>query len=110
MAALVHVLARTHNRFSGSAHAAICERRQLGTVGSPQMGSGSGQLVPDVPLLASSCSGPKETVCLGQRTAGSRATGQIPGALWRGQDPLLSQCSIFLGSRTDLLRRLGDPL
>src|SRR5258708_32491668 len=110
MAALIHVLAGTYPRLSGSADVAIHQRRQLGTPGSAHMGSRCRELVADVPVLASACPGHKAALCLGHGTAGSRAVGQIHGALRRGEDPLLSEYTILHRPRTNLLRRLGNSL
>src|SRR5712671_7042440 len=110
MAALIHVLAGTYHRLSGSADVAIHQRGQLGTPGPAHMGSRCRKLVADVPVLASACPGHKAALCLGHGTAGSRAVGQIHGALRRGEDPLLPEYTILHRPRSNLLRRLGSSL
>src|SRR6478609_3427278 len=110
MAVLVHVLAGTHAWLSCALDAAIHQWRQLGTSGSPHMGSCRGQLVADVPVLDSDCHRHEAAVCLGPDMGRSLQERATTGPLRRRQDPLLPQCSGLLGAWRSLLRWLGDPL
>src|SRR6266481_3852591 len=107
---LVHVLAGTYHWFAGAAYAAIRQWRQLGTPGTPHLGSCRRQLVADGTVLVADCYWHEAPVCLGHHSAGPNEACAVHGALRCGQDPLLPEHAIFSGARSVLLCWLGNSL
>src|SRR5258708_2623904 len=93
------VLAGPHDWITCFADAAIHQRRQLGTAGTPDMGSGRRQLVAHALVLGADCPGHEIAV----QVDGPRRRGDA----WRRQGPLLSQHALFSGARPNLFWRLG---
>ena len=110
LAVLIHVLAGTDDRLSGAAHAAIHQRRQLGTAGPAHMGSGRGQLVAHVLCLAADCHRHEAPVSLGQGAAGSASLAKFMAHYGADKIHYYLNTPFFLVRGRDLFRRLGDPL